>query len=103
MQLEQYLAQQAKDAATLAQAARICRRYEILQSQDSISEQQVADQQFLVAQDAATVQVDQANIDSAKLDLIYCHITAPVAGKVGPAAGRTLGITSPPAARQAWW
>jgi multidrug efflux system membrane fusion protein len=43
----------------------------------------VADQRFLVQQDAATVQVDQANIDSAKLDLAYCHITAPVAGKVG--------------------
>ncbi len=83
VQLEQYTAQQAKDAATLAQARSDLRRYETLQRQDSISEQQVADQQFLVAQDAATVQVDQANIDSAKLDLTYCHITAPVAGKVG--------------------
>ncbi len=81
--LEQYLAQQAKDAATLAQARSDLNRYEILQRQDSISEQTVADQRFLVQQDAATVQVDQANIDSAKLNLAYCHITAPVAGKVG--------------------
>jgi multidrug efflux system membrane fusion protein len=81
--LEQYTAQQAKDAATLAQARSDLNRYEILERQDSISLQQVADQRFLVQQDAATVQVDQANIDSAKLDLAYCHITAPVAGKVG--------------------
>jgi multidrug efflux system membrane fusion protein len=83
VQLEQYQAQQAKDAATLAQAKSDFARYATLQSQNSISAQQVADQKFLVMQDAATVQVDQANIDTAKLDLAYCHITAPVAGKVG--------------------
>jgi multidrug efflux system membrane fusion protein len=83
VQLEQYRAQQAKDAATLAQAKSDLHRYLTLQAQNSISAQQVADQKFLVMQDAATVQVDQANIDTAKLDLAYCHITAPVAGKVG--------------------
>jgi multidrug efflux system membrane fusion protein len=83
VQLEQDQAQQAKDAATLAQAKSDLSRYLTLQRQDSISAQQVADQHFLVQQDAATVQVDQANIDTAKLDLAYCHITAPVSGKVG--------------------
>jgi membrane fusion protein, multidrug efflux system len=81
--LEQYTAQKAKDAATLAQALSDLARYETLERQDSISEQTVSDQRFLAQQDAATVQVDQANIDSANLDLAYCHITAPVAGKVG--------------------
>ena len=83
VQLEQYTAQQAKDSATLAQAKSDLARYEILQKQDSISAQQVADQKFLVAQETATVQVDQAQIDTAKLDLSYCHIIAPVAGTVG--------------------
>ncbi|MDE8344130.1 MAG: efflux RND transporter periplasmic adaptor subunit, partial [Acidocella sp.] len=83
VQLEQYTAQQAKDSATLAQAKSDLARYEILQKQDSISAQQVADQKFLVAQETATVQVDQAQIDTAKLDLTYCHIIAPVAGTVG--------------------
>jgi multidrug efflux system membrane fusion protein len=83
VQLEQYTAQQAKDKAILAQAKSDLARYELLQRQDSISAQQVADQQFLAAQDAAIVQVDQAQIDTAKLDLAYCHITAPVSGKVG--------------------
>jgi len=83
VQLEQYTATQAKDKATLAQARSDLARYETLQKQDSISAQQVADQEFLVQQDEAAVQVDQSQIDTAKLDLTYCHISAPVAGKVG--------------------
>ncbi len=83
IQLEQYEGQKAKDMAALAQAKSDLARYEQLQRQDSISNQQVADQQFLVAQDAAAIQIDQSNIDTAKLDLDYCHITAPVAGRVG--------------------
>ncbi len=83
VQLEQYQATQAKDAATLAQARSDLARYETLNRQNSISAQQVSDQQFLVKQDAAAVQVDQANIDTAKLDLVYCHITSPVAGLIG--------------------
>ncbi len=83
VQLEQYEAQQAKDSASLDQAKSDLARYETLRRQDSISPQQVADQGFLVRQDAATVKVDQANIDAAKLNLSYCHITAPVAGTVG--------------------
>jgi multidrug efflux system membrane fusion protein len=83
VELEEYTAQRAKDAATLAQARSDLSRYETLQRQNSISAQQVTDQQFLVKQDLAAVQVDQANIDTAKLDLAYCHITAPVSGLVG--------------------
>ncbi len=83
VQLEQYTATKAKDEAALAQARSDLARYLMLQRQDSISAQQVADQEFLVQQDAASAQVDQSQIDSAKLDLAYCHITAPVAGKVG--------------------
>ncbi len=81
--LEQDQATFAKDNATLAQARSDLARYEVLRSQDSISAQQVADQEFLVQQDQAATMVDQANIDSQKLNLTYCHITAPVAGRVG--------------------
>ncbi len=83
IQLEQDQAAYAKDAAVLGQAKSDLARFEKLAAQDSISEQQVSDQRFLVQQDAATVQADQANIDTARLDLVYCHITAPVAGKIG--------------------
>ncbi len=83
IQLEQYQAALAKDEATLAQAKSDLARYHILAAQDFISAQQVADQEFLVEQDTAATKSDQANIDSAKLNLAYCHITSPVAGKVG--------------------
>jgi membrane fusion protein, multidrug efflux system len=83
IQLEQDQATLAKDEASLAQARSDLTRFMKLAAQDSISAQQVSDQQFLVAQDAAAVKSDQANIDTAKLDLVYCHITSPVAGRVG--------------------
>ena len=83
IQLEQYQGQQAKDQALLHEAQSDLARYEVLRRQDSISAQQVADQRYLVAQDQAALRIDQSNIDTAKLDLDYCHISAPVAGKVG--------------------
>ena len=83
IQLEQYEGQKAKDMAALAQARTDLARYQLLQRQSSIANQTVADQQFLVAQDIAAIKIDQANIDSANLNLAYCHITAPVTGKVG--------------------
>ncbi len=72
-----------KDSATLAQARSDLARYERLRAQNSISEQQVSDQEFLVAADLAATKVDQANIDTQKLNLVYCHIVAPVAGRIG--------------------
>lgn len=83
VQLELYQGQQAKDMALLQQAESNLHRYEILAHQKSISGQQVSDQKFLVQQDRAAVRIDRANIDNAKLNLSYCRITAPVAGKVG--------------------
>lgn len=83
VQLELYQGQQAKDMALLRQAKSDLNRYQILERKNSISAQQVSDQKFLVQQDQASVRIDQANIDNAKLNLSYCHITAPVTGKVG--------------------
>ena len=83
IQLEQYQAALAKDEALLAQAQSDLARYEMLFKQNSIQAQTVADQQFLVQQEIAATKVDQANIDTAKLDLVYCHITSPVAGRIG--------------------
>lgn len=83
IQLEQYQAALAKDQAALEQARSDLARYQLLERQKSIAPQLVADQAFLVAQDQAAIKGDQANIDSARLDLTYCHITSPVAGRVG--------------------
>jgi membrane fusion protein, multidrug efflux system len=80
---QQAEAQLAKDQATLDQARADLARYEQLEKQKSIAEQTYVDQKFLVEQDAAAVKVDAANIAQYALDIAYCHITAPVAGRVG--------------------
>ena len=81
--LEQYQGQLARDQALLGQAETDLRRYQTLLKQDSIARQQAEDQVFLVQQYKAAIRSDQAQIDTEKLNLIYCHITAPVTGRVG--------------------
>ena len=76
-------AQLAKDQATLDQARSDLVRFTRLNEQRSIAEQTYVDQKFVVEQDAAAVKADQANIAQFALDIAYCHITAPVAGRVG--------------------
>jgi multidrug efflux system membrane fusion protein len=73
----------AKDTSLLAQAQSDLTRFETLSKQDSIAQQQVSDQQFLVAQDKAAIAADQAQIDTANLNINYCRIVAPIAGRVG--------------------
>jgi membrane fusion protein, multidrug efflux system len=75
--------QLAHDTGLLEQAQSDLARFETLGRQDSIAMQQVADQTFLVQQDKGLVQEDQANIETAKLNLAYCRIVAPVTGRVG--------------------
>ena len=72
-----------KDSALYAQAQADLARYQTLSKQDSIARQQVEDQVFLVAQDKAAMAADQAQIDTANLNIAYCHIVAPVSGRVG--------------------
>ncbi|HTY56724.1 MAG TPA: efflux RND transporter periplasmic adaptor subunit, partial [Candidatus Binataceae bacterium] len=80
---QQAEAQLAKDRSALNQARSDLARYERLEKQKSIAEQTYVDQLFLVQQDAAAVKADQANIAQYALDIAYCHITAPFAGRVG--------------------
>lgn len=80
---EQAQAQLAKDQATLDQARTDLGRFTQLYQKKSIAEQTYMDQKFLVQQSEAAVKADQANIAQFDLDLTYCHITAPVDGKVG--------------------
>jgi multidrug efflux system membrane fusion protein len=81
--LRQSQAQLIKDRAALDQARSDLARFEELHAKKAIAEQIVVDQRFLVKQDEGQVKVDQAAIAQFELDLIYCHITAPVAGRVG--------------------
>jgi multidrug efflux system membrane fusion protein len=81
--LQQAQAALLKDRATLDQAHSDLARYVQLRAQKAIAEQTVTDQEFLVKQDEAQVKSDEANVAQYQLDLVYCHITAPVAGRVG--------------------
>jgi multidrug efflux system membrane fusion protein len=81
--LEQAQGTLAKDQASLADAKLDLARYEKLVAQNSLASQTLDTQRATVAQDAGQVQVDQAQVDAQKLNLVYCHIIAPVTGRVG--------------------
>ena len=94
--LSQAQGQLAKDQALLGQAQNDLSRYEALSKQDSISKQQVADQEALVAQDKAAIVTDQAQVQTAQLNLDYTHIVSPITGRVGLNLSTRVIIFSPP-------
>ena len=83
VQLTQAAGQMAKDQALLKNAQLDLERYQTLLSQDSISKQQVDTQAALVRQYEGAVQSDQGAVDSARLQLTYARVTAPIGGRVG--------------------
>lgn len=83
VQLEQMQAQLFKDEATLRDAKLNLERFTTLIPSGSIAQQQVDTQKSLVDQLDGQVRTDQAQIDNAKLQLVYCNITAPFTGRVG--------------------
>jgi membrane fusion protein, multidrug efflux system len=83
VQLEQMQAQLFKDRASLRDAQLNLQRYTALIPSGSIAQQQVDTQKSLVDQLDGQVRTDQAQIDNAKLQIIYSNITSPFAGRVG--------------------
>jgi membrane fusion protein, multidrug efflux system len=83
VQLAQAEGQLARDQALLQNARLDLARYEALFKQDSIARQQVDTQQSLVRQYEGAVRVDRSQVESAKLQLSYTRVSAPVAGRVG--------------------
>jgi multidrug efflux system membrane fusion protein len=83
VQLMQAEGQLAKDQATLDNARVDLARYQTLWAQNAIPQQQLATQQSLVTQYEGNIKTDQGQIEAAKLNLTYCHITAPITGRVG--------------------
>jgi len=83
VQLTQAEGQKAKDEAALENARLDLKRYEVLAAQDAVPRQQRDTQLAAVHQDEATVQSDQGQVDSAKLNLTYSRITAPITGRIG--------------------
>ena len=81
--LDQAQGQLDRDQAALASARVDLDRYKRLLAQNSVAAQTYSDQQATVRQDEATLVADQAAVETARLNLSYCRITSPVAGKVG--------------------
>ncbi len=81
--LLQWQGQLAHDQALLEDAKIDLARYQKLVATKAIPEQQLDTQVWLVKQDEGTVVSDQAQVDTAKLNITYCHIVSPVNGIAG--------------------
>lgn len=81
--LDQALAQRAKDEAQLANAQRDMDRYMQLAPQELASKQTVDTQRAAVSVAQAILKGDDANIESARTQLSYTSITAPINGRTG--------------------
>ncbi len=84
VQLDQAQAQLFKDRASLRDAQLNYQRFkDLLNESGAMSQQQVDTQKSTADQFEGAVRADEAAIDNAKLQLVYCHITAPVSGRIG--------------------
>ncbi|AZF56854.1 efflux RND transporter periplasmic adaptor subunit [Pseudomonas sp. R11-23-07] len=81
--LDQAKAQLGESQAQLQVAQVNLKRYKELSIDDGVSKQTYDQQQALVNQLKATVQGNQAAIDSAQVQLSYTQIRSPVSGRVG--------------------
>ena len=85
-----------RDTAQLENARLDLQRYQTLAKTNSISQQQVDTQAALVKQDEGLVQMDQGQVAAAQVNVNYCRILSPVAGRVGVRltdAGNLVSIT----------
>jgi multidrug efflux system membrane fusion protein len=72
-----------RDRALLAEARMDEQRYATLARQNSISRQQAEDQAQVVKQDEGVVKIDEGAVAAAQVNVNYCRIVSPVAGRVG--------------------
>jgi multidrug efflux system membrane fusion protein len=83
VQLEQAEGQLAKDEAQRKDAEVNYERFKLLFKEGVIPQQQLDTQAALVGQFDGAIRSDQGQIDNAKLQLVYCRITAPISGRIG--------------------
>ena len=79
--LEQAEGQLARDTALLENARRDLERYK--NAGEAVTQQQVDSATATVAQYAGSVRTDHGSVENYKLQLSYCRVTAPIAGRVG--------------------
>ena len=83
VQLDQAEGQLAKDQAQLRDIQVNYERYQLLYKEGVIPKQQVDTQGSQVGQFEGAIKQDQGAIDSAKLQIVYSHVTAPISGRIG--------------------
>ena len=83
MALMQARGQRQRDEAQLESARVTLARYRTLLEQDSIARQEVDTQAALVKQLEGTVMTDRASEGTARLNLGYASVKAPISGRVG--------------------
>jgi multidrug efflux system membrane fusion protein len=83
IQLKQAEGALARDTAQLHDNKTNLERYTSLRDQKLVAQQQVDDQKASVGQYQGAVQIDEAQIASAKLNLEYARITSPIDGVTG--------------------
>jgi multidrug efflux system membrane fusion protein len=83
VQLHQAEANLAKDQAQLVDAKVNLDRYGALYKEGVIAKQQLDSQTALVGQLEGAIGADKAQVENAKLQLVYSRITAPIGGRVG--------------------
>ena len=84
VQLSQAQATLFKDQAQLRDAKLNLQRFkDLLKESGAVSQQQVDTQAALVDQFDGATRNDEATIASARLQITYCHITAPISGRIG--------------------
>ncbi|MGB0049153.1 MAG: efflux RND transporter periplasmic adaptor subunit, partial [Terriglobales bacterium] len=81
--LTQVQGQLAHDQAVLKEARIDLDRYKQALDRNAIAKQQYDDQEQVVLQDEGTVKNDEGQLANAQVNLVYTHITAPIAGRVG--------------------
>ncbi|HJW33112.1 MAG TPA: MdtA/MuxA family multidrug efflux RND transporter periplasmic adaptor subunit [Holophagaceae bacterium] len=98
IQLMQAEGQRAKNEASLKNATMDLRRIESLVKQGILPQQQLDAQTAVVNQFEGAVKSDQGTVESAKLNLAYSRVTAPISGRVGLRAvdlGNTVRASDP--------
>lgn len=82
-QLKQAMGTLNRDQALLEQARIDLNRYQDALKENAIAQQTVFDEEQTVKQYQGTVENDQGVVDYDKVQLAYCRITAPMAGRIG--------------------
>jgi membrane fusion protein, multidrug efflux system len=72
-----------RDTHLLEQSQMDLERYRAAWARNAIAKQQVDDQEKLVLQQQGTVKTDQGAVDFDRVQVAFCHITAPITGRVG--------------------